>query len=204
MKNKQPKQQLLYFTVFILSFTSLFCSCVNTNRITQGHEYIEIYFLKGYVNAAISCNKNFHISETDSLEDVYIEKSEYIKLLRLVNELQLKRAGDADFCTMSLQCNIHSREKVERLCIGQFDCIVLDREEVLSSDSLIYMLRKYSGYYNYFNAKNLITSESFKEVKIMGIPDSYQDLSEDFKTSSLFYAKRRIMPESLRRGSEVQ
>ncbi len=43
------------------------------------------------------------------------------------------------------------------------------------NDTLIYLVRKYSGYYNYFSKKILL--RFFNELKQFGVPNNYKDLS---------------------------
>ena len=43
------------------------------------------------------------------------------------------------------------------------------------NDTLVYLIRKYSGYYNYFSKEVLL--RFFNEVKQFGIPINHKDLS---------------------------
>jgi len=65
-----------------------------------------------------------------------------------------------------------------RLCINFFNCTTLDNKQVVVNDSLIYLLRNYSGYYNYFESEDL---DIFNELKALGVPRGYKDLSDSIR-----------------------
>lgn len=47
---------------------------------------------------------------------------------------------------------------------------------MINNDTLIYLIRKEAGYYNYFPMNDLV---NFKELAKFGIPESYKDLSRN-------------------------
>ena len=58
-----------------------------------------------------------------------------------------------------------------RMCIGEFNCIILDGKNVDDCNRLVYLVKVFSGYYNYFEKWEL---NYFKEIKQFGFPNNYK------------------------------
>lgn len=177
---------LLIFSVSMLYA----CSSSNTEKCLD--EFMEIYFFMGLVDANFPCNRNVESSHADDHGDVKIPKEEYVRIMRYIHGLQ--KTGDIGTpFGLCLQCVVHSDESQVKLSIGQFHEMTIENEMVYANDSLIYALRKYSGFYNYYNREDVATY--CPELTVFGIPNNYQDLSASLDTNYHLFAKIRILAE---------
>jgi|GEM_PF-2575760 len=185
--------------IFLSISLFLFCaySCTSSNRERIPDEYIEVYYFKGRPDANLSCSKEFSIDEADSLGDITIKSSDYQRIVKYVNDAE-NVSGESLTCDMFMQCNISGPGKVtRRLCINVFNCTTLDNKQVIVSDSLIYLLRNYSGYYNYIESERL---RIFEELEKIGVPPGYKDLSKLDESSNKDFARIIIRPEKYNSG----
>src|SRR5690606_41031243 len=87
-----------------------------------------------------------------------------------------------------------SRDWSSDVCSSDlFGGMTVDSKPFARKDSLVYLLRQHSGFYNYYNREDL--TRFCKELSSFNIPEDYQDLSSNLDTINAFYAKIRILVE---------
>lgn len=189
--NVRSSFQLTYLIAIIFSLF-LFGSCSGTDR-NDTLEHIDIYYAMGYVDSDGPCEKDFHDSEVLDKEDVYIGRKDYEAIIQLLAELEV--SGDvASTYGMCLQSNFHFADSsFRRVCVGQFGDITVDGKPFARKDSLVYLLRKYSGFYNYYSREEVV--RFCEELSSFGIPENYKDMAANLDRSGVFYAKVRILVE---------
>jgi hypothetical protein len=109
------------------------------------------------------------------LKDVSIlnKIEEYVTLLDLKDTL-----NQSNDCDIRIQCILNYGNKTSRrLCIGCFNCFMLDGKYVGESDSLAYLIKSHIGYYNFFDKESLNYT---KEIKLFGIPTDYKLINRSF------------------------
>lgn len=177
--------------IVLLTFlVSLLYACSSSNTEKDLNEFMEIYYFMGVVDANIPCKSDVEISQAADRGDVNIPKEEYVRIMGYIDGLQ--KTGDVgNPFGLCLQCIVHSADSQIKLSIGQFHEMTIENEMVYANDSLIYALRKYSGFYNYYNREDVATY--CPELAVFGIPDNYQDLSVSLDTNHYLFAKIRIL-----------
>lgn len=179
----------------VISLTILgvfFYACSTSNKEMDLNESLEVYYFRGLVDANFPCNGNVEISFTDDEGFIKIPKKEYLQIMKYIDELQ--KTGDiGDPYGLCLQCIVKDTERQIKISINQFHKMAIGNEIVYTNDSLIYALRKYSGFYNYYNKEDVV--KFCPELAIFGIPDNYQDLSASLDSKHHLFAKIRILAE---------
>jgi len=197
MKNFSPsfaKLKIRYAILFLFLVISV-SSCLNSNEKQDPEEYMEIYYFMGYIDTSRPCEKDFDPSETIDKGTVSIGKEEYQLMKNYIAGLQNVESDKNSTYSMCLQCNIYdsSRNFETRLSVGQFGPMSLGDNFVERNDTLLYLLRKNAGFYNYYHLNDL--PRYCKEVERFGVPENYQDMTANFDTSNVLYAKIRILVE---------
>jgi hypothetical protein len=168
--------KIILFILVLLLFS--FCSGREKNH--PKNATIDIQYLKGLVETPISIqcgelpNPPYSFLYGDT---VLVDVKKYIEILNQVRSLKsLKNDGQFTDCDIRIQCKINlTNDDSIRLCIGLSNCIIRNEQMMEKNDTLIYLIRKYSGYYNYFSKEVLLSF--FHEVKQFGVPINYKDLS---------------------------
>ena len=166
--------------LFLLLCLFSSCNSIKKNKINIGS--VEIQYFKGFVetNIRVRCgsikkNKNSFIVDTTLIE----KYSEIVSRVRGLKILEF----DSINCDIRIQCKINCENGDSiNLCIGDFNCLMKDGKGVERDDSLIYLIRKYSGYYNYFSGHELTY---FDELKQFGIPSNYKELRKKKKFNGI-------------------
>jgi hypothetical protein len=165
--------------LFILVLT-LFSFCSDREKNHSKNATIETLYLKGLAETpiAVQCGE-LPISKYSSLygNTVLCDEKKYIEILNYVKSLKLlKTDGKFTNCDIRIQCKINlTNGDSIRLCIGLSNCIIRNGQLMEKNDTLIYLIRRYSGYYNYFSKEVLL--RFFHEVIQFGVPINYKDLS---------------------------
>lgn len=152
-------------------------SCKSAKEINIKKQYIEVIFFKGFVETTRPIKCGTLIDKPSlNLKDTLISNNE--KFVDIVNQVKLLKASieknRPSNCDIRLQCKInYGNGDSLKLCIGEFNCIIENGQIMEKNDTLVYLIRKYSGYYNYFPKQDL---NSFDELKQFGIPEDYIDL----------------------------
>jgi hypothetical protein len=165
--------------ILLLLLIYLNVGCKDRNESNLSNRTVEIIYLKGSFDTftSLKCG-SLHKSKSIPIKDtiLYDEKliGRIINQVRKLNTIQ----NIANPCDTRIQCRItESNGDSLLLCIGEFNCLFLDGKSVESNDSLVYLIKKMSGYYNYFTKESLIY---FREIKKFGIPSDYKDMRSPF------------------------
>ena len=158
---------ILCFTVF----------CNNNKKDLTTYVSIEILYLKGLVETRgpVSCGAIKKTKSLRKVDTVLVDKqicNDIVTQIKLLKEL--KTDSFISNCDVRIQCKInYANGDSVNLCIGEFNCIIKDGQRMRKNDTLIYLIRKHSGYYNYFSKEEL---SYFDELKLFKIPNDYKDL----------------------------
>lgn len=169
------KLKLALITLF-LCFTT-FCSSLKKDNPPNAS--IEIFYLKGVVDTRTPINCGTITKTKPSFRKVDTVLTEKQRYIEIVNQVKLLREQNKDSsgtsnCDVRIQCKInHANGDSTNFCIGEFNCLVKNGQRMEKNDTLIYLIRKHSGYYNYFSKEDLAY---FDELKHFGIPNDYKDL----------------------------
>lgn len=155
--------------------------CTNINKSNISNTSIEILYLKGKVETtkAISCGTLKKGKTAFGIGDTVIQdKHIFNQILNQIIKLKaIKVDSLTSSCDIRMQCKIklENRDTIQ-VCIGEFNCIVKDGFLMGNNDTLVYLMRKYSGYYNYFSKEDLAY---FNELKQFAVPGNYKDLRRE-------------------------
>jgi hypothetical protein len=150
------------FEKYFILICLLFLTSCNQKPKKERIPNIHISYFKGLIETIIPINcgeiikrpKFEEIVDTNILDIQLIDKiTEQINLL--------KPAGGSQDCNVRIDCIINLRTDTIKLCIGTFDCIIKDGKLMERNDTLLFLIRNYSGYYDYFSQRNL---DYFKEL----------------------------------------
>jgi hypothetical protein len=167
---------------------SLIVSCNGTMRkATTNDTSIEILYYKGIVHTGVSIRCGEITKPKTSfrkVDTVLTNKQQNTDIANLVKALRVID-DSIKYCDVRMQCKInYANGDTVQLCIGGYshNCTIKDGRRMENNDSLVYLLRNYSGYYNYFSKEELTY---FDELKRFGIPKDYKNLSRRNPDGSL-------------------
>lgn len=173
-------------SIKVLRYT-LFCICMNTlimcksfNTSYPQIESIHVKYLKGDIESPTIFNPQ-RISQFNSrlLKDTIIDnKKTLTSITQLIGRLK-KQKNDSFLysCDIRIHCNVqYTNKEVLNLYLGTSNCIIIKDNETSTNDTLIYLIRKEIGYYNYFSKEEL---SLFKELSTFELPKNYKDLSKN-------------------------
>jgi len=167
------KMKIVFF-LFLFFTLSTSCFHRDSTNITS----IEVSFIKGNVEKPIpiSCGALAFMRGGIVKDTVLSGVKELSEIeLQLSSMKEKNMDSTVHSCDVRIHCLVHFKNnKTIKLCIGQFNCIVEDNIRMINNDTLIYLIRKGTGYYNYFSKDDLAY---FDELKQFGIPNDYKDLS---------------------------
>jgi hypothetical protein len=168
------KRQFVSFLIVI----SLIASCNGTKKDKISIKSIEILYLKGTVCTTSSINWGAIssmipklINDTFLFDETKLKEMEH--QISIIKELKMDSTTSRG-CDVRIECKINLKNgKIITLCLSEFNCLIKDDKRIARNDTLIYLIKRYSGYYNYFRKEDLIY---FDELKLFGIPNDYRDL----------------------------
>lgn len=159
--------------LIILSFV-FSTSCKETRQINH-LPILKVSYLKGNTERIIpvNCGEIMNLSSVEFKVDTVITDKELVN--RIINQAKSLNQLPGNLqtrCDVKIDCSIKlTKEDSIKLCIGDFDCIVSDGLLMERNDTLLYLIRRYSGYYNYFQKTSL---KYFEELNYFGIPGDYR------------------------------
>lgn len=166
------KNKLQWIKILFAVFVFTFFSAKQPNK----HSVIYISYYKGLAETLvpIRCGDIAKIPSESFKVDTIIADSYLVNEIKKQAEIAQKNTSRLfSGCDIRMDCKVfHNNTESMKICIGQLDCIVINGEPVGSNNKLLYLIRKNSGYYNYFNREQL--RHIFKELKIYGIPKDYK------------------------------
>jgi hypothetical protein len=147
--------------VFLLICLLFLISC-NPDHNKKTTSNIHISYIKGLTETIIpvKCGEIIARPKFDYKVDTILTEGQLID--RIVNQINsLKAIGGSQDCDVRIDCKINLPTDTIKLCIGNFDCIIKDGNLMERNDTLLFLIRKHSGYYDYFSQRNL---DYFKEL----------------------------------------
>ncbi|MCX6221332.1 MAG: hypothetical protein NTZ69_10115 [Bacteroidia bacterium] len=174
---------ILLLTI-VLGITA-FCNGIKKGNVNSNS--IEILYIKGSINTRtpIECGTITKAKSSYRKGDTLIvDKQKYIEIVNQIKTLkELKADSTLPNCDVRIQCRInYANGDSVKLCIGKFNCLIKDGNIMSKNDILVYLIRKYSGYYNYFSKSELLY---FPELNKFGIPVDYRDLSIKYNPNNM-------------------
>jgi len=169
MNTKYIISLLLIIVSFIFS-----SSCKETRQISQ-FPALKISYLKGNTERIIpvKCGEIINFPAAEFKVDTSIIDKELVN--RIINQAKSLNPLSGNLqtgCDIKIDCTINlTKGDSIKLCIGDFDCILKDGVLMKKNDTLLYLVRRYSGYYNYFQETSL---KYFEELNYFGIPSDYK------------------------------
>jgi len=147
--------------VFLLFSQFLLISC-NQNPKKEFKPNIKISYFKGLTETIIpvKCGEIIARPRFDYKIDTIITDGQIIEEIRNQITSLIPLEGSQD-CNVRIDCIINLYSDTIKLCIGTFDCIIKDGKLMSRNDTLLFLIRKNSGYYDYFTQDNL---KYFKEL----------------------------------------
>lgn len=137
---------------------------------------VNVCYAKGFIEKShpIECGLIKYMPYYLKQDTMILDAKILYEIEQQVDKL-VKDSNSID-CDIRIECEvIFKNNKTIKLCIGGFNCILLNNIKMKTNDYLVYLIRQYSGYYNYFSKENLIY---FDELKKNGIPANYKDYSK--------------------------
>jgi hypothetical protein len=141
---------------------ALFISCLRSTK-DESLPRIQISYFKGIIERPrrTICGEISGIPPMEYKIDTLIVDKELIEeICKCISHLKVNK--DFSSCDVRLDCFIQQKIDTIKLCIGEFDCILKDGVSMERNDSLLYLIRKNSGYYNYYKKDQL---KYFEELK---------------------------------------
>jgi hypothetical protein len=146
----------------LLLFCLLFLMSCNHNSNKKTTPNIHVSYFKGLTETIIpvKCGEIIARPRFDYKIDTVITDEQLID--KIVNQIKsLRPIGGSQYCNVRIDCIINLHSDTIKLCIGDFECILKDGNLMERNDTLLFLIRKYSGYYDYFSQDNL---KYFKEL----------------------------------------
>jgi hypothetical protein len=151
----------LYENVLLFICILFLISC-NQNPKKEASPNIHISYFKGFTETIIpiKCGEIITRPKFENKVDTIITDRHLID--KIVNQINsLKAINGPQFCNVRIDCVVNLNSDTIKLCIGNFDCISKDGNLMQRNDTLLFLIRKYSGYYDYFSQGRL---KYFKEL----------------------------------------
>lgn len=159
------------FLLLLVLFHFAFCKGINKDKTNIGS--IQIRYYKGTIETTNSIRCGSIMKEIPLTKDTLLIQGHH-KIITQIKALKEMKGDNTPNCDIRMQCWVKCENGDSiLLCIGEFDCLIKNGKKMKNNDSLIYLIRKYSGYYNYFSKEEL---KHFSEIKIFGIPQDYKYL----------------------------
>jgi len=148
--------------LLLLFIIALFISCLRSPKV-DSLPRIKISYFKGIIERPIRtiCGEISGIPPMEYKVDTLIVDNKLIEeICKCISHLRVKKNFES--CDVRIDCFILQKPDTIKLCIGEFDCIVKDGVSMERNDTLLYLIRKNSGYYNYFKKDQF---KYFEELK---------------------------------------
>lgn len=164
--------------LLFLLFASIVFFCAY-NRANEKHiDSINVYYIKGPISphVAYECGQISSMLPDNLIKDTVLTDEKVLrKIEKLIGTLD-KECDDISRCDIRIECILnYIGGETKRICIGRFNCIKFDGLIKCECDSLGYIIKKHSGYYNYFEKRFL---DQFKEIQQFGVPSDYDLIIE--------------------------
>lgn len=172
----------------------LVVSCSSSSDRKKTELYIDVYYAMGYIDSDGPCESDLQDIEVFDKGYIYIDRDSFDVIIKLIDNLEISANSTSSTYGMCLQSNFHFNDSTKmKLSIGQFGDLTIDGHSFVRNNNIVYLLRKYSGFYNHYQHDELIGF--CKEVSKYGIPDDYHLMKADYDTNNTLYAKIRILVE---------
>lgn len=157
-------------------------SCYHRDKTTNNITSIEVTFIKGNLEKPLplSCGGLAIMSGSILKDTILLDLLELNEIEHQLKHLKVKEIDSTVHdCDVRIHCQINFKDKkTSKLCIGQLNCIIQDNVRIIENDTLVYLIKKEVGYYNYFPKNEL---DYFRELANFGVPNNYKDLSRTKK-----------------------
>jgi len=177
MKNLTHKIQI-HVVVSLLSLFLVTHCCRGSKSDSSNIVLIEVSYFKGQIERPepLPCGGIASIKSNIIKDTVLTDKQELNEIEHQISMIrELKVDSTIYSCDVRIQCKLNLKNgKSIKVCIGKFNCLIKDFKRMTQNDTLVYLIKKYSGYYNYFPKEELMY---FEELKQFGLPKDYIDLS---------------------------
>lgn len=189
------KGSLLCLIKGIVIFSLLLsASCSSSIDRKKNKPYIDIYYAMGYIDSDGPCESDFQDREVFDKGSISIDRDSFDVIVKLIDNLEVSDNNIPSTYGMCLQSNFHLNDSTHMtLSIGQFGDVSIDGNSFVRNNNLVYLLRKYSGFYNHYERDELIGF--CKEVSTYGVPADYIFMKVDNDANNALYAKVRILVE---------
>ena len=175
MRNFTSKIQMPVILSLILFFLVTYCF-VKCKSDSNDLVSIEALYFKGRVESSVplSCGGFASINSGLIKDTVLTDKQKLHDIEHQFLMLMELNVDTINSCDVRIQCKLNfKKRKPLTICIGAFNCLIRDFKRIPQNDTFVYLIKKYSGYYNYFSKEEL---SYFEELKQLGIPNDYKDL----------------------------
>lgn len=164
----------------LLLFMSLFlCSCVTNTK----KDFVKVTFLTGPVETTVPFDVNsFKVVDKSDCDTIIIPEKHFSTIKRVLVE------HGRDFKTMSCDERIYVLYDTIEVCFGDFNCPMYNNEHL---DSVVYLIKSLSSYYNYFSIEEL---KEDPYIDKYGIPDTYKHIEEGYETPRREYVNVFLTP----------
>lgn len=162
------------FKIFSLVILSLYISCKENKKDNniQEKKTISLFYLTGKIETVskLTCDYFYNNAEIkkESADTIIISLKDFKRIDFFLNNSKLMNKKS--------DCDIRMMLKFEnnKICIGELNCTNNNYGQTLQTDlSNIYLIKKLSGYFNYFSEEELQNDETIKRY---GVPDNYNYL----------------------------
>ena len=129
---------------------ALFISCLRGPK-DDSLPRIQISYFKGIIERPrrTICGEISGIPPMEYKVDTsIIDKGLIEEICKCISHLRVNK--NFSNCDVRLDCFILQKTDTIKLCIGEFDCILKDGVPMERNDTLLYLIRNNSGYYNYY------------------------------------------------------
>ena len=159
------------FKIFLLIVLSSYISCNNKKNDDdiQEKKTISLFYLTGNIETVskLSCDYFYNNTEikNESADTIIISLKDFKRIENFSNNSKL--------ITKNSECDVRMILQLEnnQICIGESSCITNIYDKKIQTDlSNIYLIKKLSGYFNYFSEEELKNDETIKKY---GIPNNY-------------------------------
>lgn len=165
--------KILFCLIWFLVFGSF--SCCTCDKSKTSISSVSVMYIKGRVESPVQfdCNRIMFMDRI-KLDTVLNDSKDLIEIEHLL--LNLKDQQNDSNCDIRICCKVnYINNKSVNLSIGTSNCIAIDGIRKAHNDTLVYLIKNRSGYYNYFSKEEFVL---FDELLIFGVPKDYNDLSK--------------------------
>jgi hypothetical protein len=150
------------FEKYCILICLLFLTSCNQKPKKETIPKIHISYFKGLIETIIpiKCGEIIKRPKFEEIVDTNIFDIQLID--RITKQISLlKPTSSSPDCDVRIDFVLNLKTDTIKLCIGTFDCIIKDGKLMERNDTLLFLIRNYSGYYDYFSQRNL---DYFREL----------------------------------------